>query len=110
LTVSARIDKHVCPGCGFAVHHGCGYSHPDPIRKERLTCHLCFDQFGRAISGAKDVLYMSEKNRKDESKKDDSKKKKGSQQATQFSANTGITDREHPCDASLFTHTDTTKN
>jgi hypothetical protein len=52
----------------------------DPIRKERLTCHLCFDQFGRAISGAKDVLYMSEKNRKDESKKDDSKKKDPSRQ------------------------------
>jgi hypothetical protein len=74
LTVPARIDKHICLGCVFAVHHGCGYSHPDPIRKERLTCHLCFDQFGRAISGPKDVLYMSEKNRKDESKKDDSSK------------------------------------
>jgi hypothetical protein len=80
LILPARIDKHVCPGCGFAVHHGCGHSHPDPIRKERLTCHLCFDQFGRAISGPKDLLYMSEKNRKDESKKDDSTKKDPSKQ------------------------------
>ena len=80
MTVTARIDKHVCPGCGFAVHNGCGYFHPGPIKKERLTCHLCFDQFGRAISGPKDVLYMSEKIRKDESKKDDSKKKDPSKQ------------------------------
>jgi hypothetical protein len=57
----ALIDRHFCPGCGKAVHSTCGYTHPDLIKTERLTCYLCFDKFGRAISGKDDPLYMSER-------------------------------------------------
>jgi hypothetical protein len=72
----ADAKKHQCPGCGRAVHPGCGYKNPKLDRVERVTCHLCFDKFGRTMTGKDDVLYMSEKAKKppkdDENKADDS--------------------------------------
>jgi hypothetical protein len=72
----ADAKKHRCPGCGRAVHPGCGYKNPKLDKVERVTCHLCFDKFGRTITGKDDVLYMSQKAKKplkdDGNKSDDS--------------------------------------
>ena len=56
---AALLLDERCPGCGEAVHLECGYLNPEaPNEVDGITCLLCFDKFGRPLSGSSDPDFL----------------------------------------------------
>ena len=50
-------DGWKCAGCGNLVHTSCTYLRTSEGRS-LMTCYLCFDRFGRVITGQSDPIFF----------------------------------------------------
>ena len=74
---AADITARCCPGCGEAVHRGCGYVNPGlEATVDRTTCHRCFLKSGEVFNGRVDSMFIRGCHKPKEENKQNKKQKK----------------------------------